>query len=422
MTNYNYLYDKSSYEKYININHLSNDKLLWKEIDNATILPFRTFKNGKIGGGLLDGNGNYIDGTSLHRGFGGKYDYKKGAVTYSSEEVVFLGLWPDIWGHWLTDNIRRLWVLKNDEFMSKYGHLKFLYLVYRNHKPCDNAKELLSIIGGDKITIEPIDRVVRYRKVILPDESFFSEKDSNRFFTKEYVDMLDDIRRYGEEHYNDTGMKKVYFTYRKYTNIRTVGEYRLEGFFKNRGYSIVSPEKFTLKEQLNILMNCDECAMTAGSVSHNIIFLRDNTKVFIIPRNGSITKYQFALDQIHNLDITYVDSSLSLYLHPDYHWGGPFYFIISDNLLDCFGVKMNSRNNTRGFAIYRQLAYMLNGCQKSGEYYKKEYKKYLNVKPSWIENYSVAHKVLQKIKVQRVISILLVKYEIMCNRRSKKTR
>ena len=412
MINYDFLYDRSHYKNDINIDHLVETELSWTTYDEAIVQPFKRGYS-DVTGGLLDKAGNYIDGSGLHKGMGFKYEYDETAVEYRDETAILLGVWPDIWGHWLTDNIRRLWVLKNKEFMARYGHLKFIYIPYFNNRICKNASELLEMLGGDKVKLVSINKPVKYKKIILPDECFFSMPDGDRFFTKEYTELIDDIREYAKERFVDTGIRKVYFSYRNYSAIRAMGEYRLEGFFGRMGYKVISPEKYSFKEQLNILLNASEFASTVGSASHNIIFLRDNTKVYLIPRNDSITKYQFALDQVHDLDITYVDSSLSLYLYPDCPWGGPFYFIISENLLRCFGKKMRRMNNSRGFMIYRQLGYWLNGCQKPGDYYKKEYKKYLDISEKQVEEYSWIFKFLEKIYIQKVVMIILKKLIFM---------
>ena len=46
------------------------------------------------------------------------------------------------------------------------------------------------------------------------------------------------------------------------------------------------------------MLNCEEFASTVGSAAHNIIFLRDGTKAYLIPRANFITEYQLALDQV----------------------------------------------------------------------------------------------------------------------------
>ena len=416
MINYDYLFDKSHYDLYTKTDHFSQINLMWREYENATVLPF-SYDYKEATGGLLDSSGRYVDGSGLHRGLGKKYEYDENQVKISDETIVLLGAWPGIWGHWLTDNIRRLWVLNDKSFMMKYGKCKFVYIPFAKYDIKKSPRELLKLLGIEQVTLERLDGITRYKKVILPDECFFRTPDFNRYYTKEYVCMIDKIREYGKENFRDTGVRKVYFTYRHFSDVRAMGEYRLEGFFKRRGYKIIAPEDYSFREQLNILLSCTEFASTIGSAAHNVMFLRDNTKVYLIPRADFITEYQFALNQIHNLDITFIDSSLSLYVHPDHPWGGPFYFIISENLQRCFGIRMKKRNNNRGFSIYRQLCFFMNGCQSPRDYYGKEYIKYLNMSPKRVEGYSMFHRLFQKLGLVRYSYKVLHKISLFCAKR-----
>ena len=406
MINYDYLYDKTRYDRYTQINHYSKEELSWKVYDDATVLPYAKGYP-PADGGLVDSKGNYIDGSGLHRGMGKAYKVRK--IRYIDETVVLLGIWPNIWGHWLTDNIRRLWVLKNKEFMSQYGDCKFIYLPYYHQDIGKNPRELLNILDIEKVTLECEDKVTKYKRVILPDECFFRTPDTNRYYTKEYVDLINDIRSFARNGFTDTGIRKVYFTYGKYSNIRTMNEYRLEEFFKRLGYKIISPEEYTFREQLDILLSCTEFASTAGSASHNTMFLKEKTKAYLIPRTDFITEYQFAIDEICDLDITYVDSSMSLYTHPDHPWGGPFFYIISDNLLSLFGKRMKRRNNSRGFSVYRQLGLWLNGYHGISDYYRKEYKKYIPDEKT--EGVSLFFKLCEALYIRRLVAKVLLKSE-----------
>ena len=125
---------------------------------------------------------------------------------------------------------------------------------------------------------------------------------------------------------------------------------------RKKGYQVLYPEKMTFEEQLNVLINCDSFASTIGSCSHNILFLQDHTKVILIPRANYLTGYQLTVDQVHELDITYIDSTLSLFA-ARFPWEGPFYFFVSSRLMDYFkdGRKRDRRywiENFKGFKWY----------------------------------------------------------------------
>ena len=406
MINFDYLYDKSYYEKELYVNHYKEEKLYWNVISNAIILPHEESCDG-VCGGIIDDKHEFIDGSGLHRGMEQCYDISGKKISESDEDIIFLGVWANfVWGHCLTDNIKRLWVLKNENFMKKYGHLRFVFVPSHNVNIQTNFHQLLKILGIDNIRLEPINEITKFRKIILPDECFWKEEDGTRFFTKEYINLIDQIRNYGKDHFEPTTDKKIYFTYRNFPAYRTIGEQKIEKFFSEIGFKIISPEEYTFVEQLNILLNCEEFASTIGSLAHNSIFLRDKTKMYLIPRANFITEYQLALDQVHDLDITYIDSTLSFYVNPKRKWEGPFYFIVSRNLEKCFGHKYKYKENKLDFYIYKHLGYSMNNVSQLPDYYKKVYKEYLTINPVWDAKETWLTKLFYKPKIRKLISRL----------------
>lgn len=194
-------------------------------------------------------------------------------VLFFDEDVVFLGVWPSVWGHCLTDNLRRLWIISNDDFMKRYGNLRFLYVPFQNIEPGESFRELLQMIAVSEIRLEAVSHTSHFRKVILPDESFRREPDGTRMFTAEYRKLIDSIREYGEKNIAPADIKKIYYTYRKHPAMRVIGESKIEKFFSDLGYTVVSPENYSFRDQLSMLLGCEAFACTVGSASHNSIFL-----------------------------------------------------------------------------------------------------------------------------------------------------
>jgi len=128
---------------------------------------------------------------------------------------------------------------------------------------------LLEILGVDVGKIRPITQPTRFDKIILFDRSF-----SASYFTKEYRETMDIVRNFALKNQTPTASKKIYYFYGR----NQVGEERLAEYFKSKGYEIVLPEKLTLDEQLNLLINCESFAYTVGSCAHNSGFLHDKTE------------------------------------------------------------------------------------------------------------------------------------------------
>ena len=332
--NFDYLFNKKYYgEELIKNRHLKKN-LGCQIINNGTILPYRVKDDGTAGGGVLDSEGNFIPSTFLCYNKNG--DYKPENVKISNKTVIYLGAFYIVWGHLLTDNMRRLWFLKSNIYRNYFKNCSLIYLPWDDF---DFEKtplffqfaKILEILGINYKDIQPVKEATIYTNVIIPDESFFYIPGQGRYFTEEYRETIDYIRQhllkyYGALNYTSQAFKKLYF----FHGMRNqVGEERIAQYFQSKGYAIVNGFRLTLEDEFNLLINCESFAAAIGSTAHNSIFLRDNAEVILIPRAPFLTDYQEALNQVHNLRITYVDSTISIFSKGG---EGPFYYFLSDNL------------------------------------------------------------------------------------------
>lgn len=334
MTNLDYLYDKEAVKKYFGADYFSEKALSYKTIDGGMILPHNHVgEDGKwtwLGiGGIVDFYGRYIKESFIHNGVGGAYKPKE--VKRSSQTVIYLGISYYIWGHCLTDNIRRVWFLKS-EYMKQFKNCPIVYIAWDKYdiEYQENFKRLLEILEVDVNRLQKITQPTQFDKIILPDECFYVG--DIRRFTNEYREMIEQVRDFAIRNRTPTSNKKIYY----YHGRNQFGEERLAQYFKSRGYAIVQPENLTLDEQLNLLINCESFASTLGSCSHNSIFLRNGTQTIFIPRcSNRFTVYQQALNQIRPLNAFYVDSSLSIFNMAF----GVYCYIVSQQLRKFFGDK-----------------------------------------------------------------------------------
>ncbi len=375
MTNYDYLYKKEYYGESLYKMYEVKKELGYEVIKNGVILPYKPTAQGP-GGGILRGSGEFIGSASLHNCCGSGYEFSK-IERHIESTVIYLGMFHDVWGHCLTDNIRRLWFLRSSAYIEKFSKCKLVFVPMESFAFGESNRKLLEILGFCPDDFLPVTKITQYSTIILPDESFFTPDGDLRYFTPEYRRMIDKVRDYALEHKKPTAGKKIYFSYRNYTHFKQFGEERLERYFCSKGYNVLYPEKMTFEEQLNALINCDSFASTIGSCAHNILFLRDHTNVILIPRANYLTGYQLALDQVHELNITYIDSTLSLFA-ARFPWEGPFYYFVSSGLMDYFkdSRKKDRRywiENFKGFRLYtlHGLNYGRGTNAKVYEYYSE---------------------------------------------------
>ena len=340
MVNLDYLYNPDAAKPYVDKNFFVDKKLGFQVIEHGTILPHKdSMVNGKWtwgNGGIVDGNGEYIKSTHVNSSAGSSYTPPE-SIQHSSETVIYLGMFDITWGHVITDNIRRLWFLKS-EFFNQFRNCSLVYIPRYGFNWNSNNKDfrrLMEILGIDVDKLQPITQPTQFDKIILPDESFYLE--GYRKFTNEYRETIDRIRSFGLKHSTPISCKKLFFFHGKKGQF---GEERLAEYFKSKGYQIVNPEKprLTFDEELNLLINCESFASNLGSGSMNLLFLRDGTETILIPRTAyTIIDYQESVNRVHNLNVTYVDSTLSIF--SEGMTIGRFLYIVSEPLKRFFGDK-----------------------------------------------------------------------------------
>ena len=196
-------------------------------------------------------------------------------------------------------------------------------------------------------------------------------------FSQEYSEIISQIRNFAQKNFSPLSQKKFYFFY----GTNGVGEERIAEYFKSKSYEVIRPETLPFEEQLNILTNCENFASVTGSISHNIIFMRDHTQAILIPRRSAFLNiYQQALNQIHEMQIFYIDSAFSIYAE---NWRGKFCYIVSEPLRKFFGDEVTEKFSAQDF--YSFILYAKYAKQEKFKINAQEEKYFGNMIPEFME-------------------------------------
>ena len=169
MINYDGLYNKDYYGEQLFQNHFSDKKLRFKILENATILPHKSVAGTAGFGGIVDANGNYVEESFVHQGITDIYTPTE-EIAYSDESVIYFGMLVHIWGHCLTDNLKRVWFLKSEVYKKYFSRLPIVYVPMWKSIIEPFAK-ILEILEINQDNLHPITRPVKFRQIILPDSS-----------------------------------------------------------------------------------------------------------------------------------------------------------------------------------------------------------------------------------------------------------
>ena len=370
MINYDGLYKKDYYGEKLSENHFSEKNLGFQVIKDGIILPYKPLEDTVGLGGIVDADGKFIERSFIHMGVGNSYAPEK-KVKYCPKTVIYLGMLVHVWGHCLTDNLKRVWFLKSNFFKENFKNCQIVY-VKAGDGIIPSFAKLLEILEIKVDKLVEVDKPTKFKKIILPDESFFLDKGSvtnydcaiegsrnnfngndSAFFTQEYIQTIEQIRNFAQKNFSPLPQKKFFFYY----GGNQTGEGRLADYFSEKGYEFIEPEKFPIEEQLNILANCENFASVIGSISHNILFLKNHSQAVLIPRRAAFLNiYQQAINQVHDLEIFYIDSAFSIFARSQ---SGTFSYILSEQLRKFFGDEITekfSKEDFYHFLMYSKFA------------------------------------------------------------------
>ena len=274
----------------------------------------------------------------------------------------------------------------------------------------ENFAKLLKILEIDTSKLFAINTPIKFANVIVPDESFYLGKsklggradsidgtsddfngNDGAFFTNEYLETVNQIRNFADKNCPPIEQKKFYLLQGR----NQFGEERIAKYFESKGYSIVKPEFLKLEDQLTVYINCENWASMVGSISHNVIFLRNNSNVILIPRRAAyLNIYQLALNQLHNLDVHYIDAAFSTLTH--FHTG-PYCYILSENLRKHFGDEITEKYTEDDLKIF--LAYIRYAKSKNIAENKNELEYLRNILPEFIAQLKTREDLMQQFGI-----------------------
>lgn len=318
--------------------HFSSRRLCAITYEDATVLTTGGWTaDGRLLGGVVDEDGNYIKNSAYSDGYGGGYEINDSQVDESEETVIYLGFFYPCWGHLITDSLSKFWFLDTEECKKLIeGGAKIIYISnYSANLPKYNI-DLFHLAGVEVENYTNVKKITKFKKVIIPDNAFYYE-DGNRFYTKEFSKTIEKIKQNASQ--GIATPSKVYYTKKTKNDPREWGrEQDIEVLFKQKGYAIISPEEYDVKRQIQFMMGCEKFAATEGSISHNAIFCNPGTEVAVLRKADYTNGYTIIVGEVSNAKTIYVDANHSTMAFRKIPAAGPFYVCVTSYLRRYLGV------------------------------------------------------------------------------------
>jgi capsular polysaccharide biosynthesis protein len=316
--------------------HLENIGI--KEFENAYILPY-TPEICRFAG-VADSDGNFIENSAVHEGL---FRDKINPVLnpeHIDSEVIFIGSMHSIYGHCITDNLKKLWFLRTDKgqrIIENGGKIAYVS-AWNNEELPQFALHILTLAGIDTQKLIRITSPTRVKKVYIPDNSMQLKNGTRMWsdqFKKEFEIIKSNIRYTGETY------DKIYFSRTQLKDNKDFGEKRIEKLFEEQGYKILSPEKLSIDAQVALMTNCKNFVGTDGSITHNGVFCNKDTEITILIKADYANGYQMMINDMIGYQVTYVSAHHTI-KHRRRPWSGPFYLSPTKELLKYLNKKKNT--------------------------------------------------------------------------------
>ena len=125
------MYNKEFYGDRFNQDHFYNKTLHFQIIENGTALPPKNPNiDGKFNwgfGGIVDAQGKYIASSYITSG---SFAYTPTEEVINSDEtVIYFSMLFNVWGHLISDCIKRAWFFKSKAYKRYFQNCKIIYTI-----------------------------------------------------------------------------------------------------------------------------------------------------------------------------------------------------------------------------------------------------------------------------------------------------
>lgn len=277
---------KSVWQEPYRKKYSSNRRVGVNVFANAIIEPLRKI-SGRECGGVCDENYKFIAGHENYI-FDAKKNDRHICDCYKlsdperpdriDETVIWGGVMIDHPGHLLVETFpeRMWWVCKNREI-----NYRVAIIIKGKEQSARFIEEFCELVDLPTERILIVKKPTQFSEVIVPDQSEWLYLHTTPYeVTDEFKAFYDDIRK----KLTPGPYKKVYLTKRKTQRANVIGEDYFIDFYKQRGFEIIDPEDYTIKEKAEIMYGADEVVSPVGTNTLFSIFCKPTVKLTTFTR------------------------------------------------------------------------------------------------------------------------------------------
>ena len=282
--------------------YFSNRKMGVQEVEKGIFLPTKDkyefdesgtrTRRYKTYGGVCDENFRFIAGHQLHsprymdlddRHICDSYEAPPNLIKYIDETVLYGGSLIEHPGHLIAECFadRLWWIAENAgsdikiaiETVWENGPMRAQYISF--------VTEFFDALGIPEDRLIVIKQPTQFKKIIIPDQSAVP---LNYCFPYEFTDKYIKPFQHITKGLAPGKYKKIYLSKSKLHNKSTIGEEYFIDFFKKKGFAVINPEDYSIKEKAELMYGADEVVTIDGTNSLFTVFCRPTVKLTVLTK------------------------------------------------------------------------------------------------------------------------------------------
>ena len=205
-------------------------------------------------------------------------------ITYIDETVLYGGSLIEHPGHLITECFadRLWWVVENPDSDIKIAvELLWSKSTLANKYQKSFVMEFLEAFGIPKERLIIIEKPTQFKKIIIPDQSAIP---FNYCFPYEFTDGYIKPFQHITKQLTPGKYKKIYLTKSKMHRNNVIGEDYFIDFFEKKGFEIIDPEDYTVKEKAELMYGADEVVTLDGTNSLFSVFCKPSVRLTVLSR------------------------------------------------------------------------------------------------------------------------------------------
>ena len=282
--------------------YFSNRKPGVRELEGGIFLPSQGYmdvdkhnlkiEKYKTYGGVCDEDFNFVAGHKLHntrdtdtdaRHITDSYKAPEKDIVYIDETVLYGGTLIEHPGHLIAECFadRLWWLVQNPDSDIRIA----IEIIWNNDVYTDGkfsfVMQFLEAFGISEDRLIIIKVPTKFKKIIIPDQSSIPSFYCFPYeFTSEYIKPFRRIT----ERLTPGNYKKIYLTHSKEKKENFIGEDYFIDFFAKKGFEIIHPEDYTIKEKAELMYGADEVVTLDGTNNLYAVFCKPTVKLTVLTR------------------------------------------------------------------------------------------------------------------------------------------